>query len=246
MANPVRQFLLPVAALFQIAGSSLPQIYGWGESIGDRSLALDTDIVPAGWAFSIWGIIFLWSVIFAFYAASRSEDRAALADKITWPAIGAFSMNGVWGLYTPFFGLTILSEIIILLALFCALLAALASGRFPEKTTLEGFLIAAPLGLVAGWLTAASFVGGSSVLLGQGVEMTNVIMVSILGGATVFASLVFLNRPSPTYAFAIFWALAAVISKNLDGGNQIIIYAAATAIVVLFLVTLSSLIRRNA
>ncbi|NNL88591.1 MAG: hypothetical protein HKP25_05925 [Marinicaulis sp.] len=234
-----------MAALFQIAGSSLPQVYGWGEPIGARSLALDTDIVPAGWAFSIWGIIFIWSLIFALYAASRSVDRAALADKITWPAIGAFSMNGVWGLYTPFFGLTILSEIIILLGLFCALFAALASSRFPAKTASERFLIAAPLGLVAGWLTAASFVGGSSVLLGQGVEMTNVVMVSILGAATVFAGFIILNRPSPTYAFAIFWALAAVISKNLDGGNQTIIYAAATAIAALVLVTLYSLKRRS-
>ena len=240
MNNLARRFLLPIAAMFQIAGSSLPQIFKWGEPIGARSLALDTALVPAGWAFSIWGIIFLWSVIYAIYAATRNEDRSSLAVKTAWPAICAFSMNGLWGLYTPFFGLTLISELIIVAGLFCAITAALIAGRFQDSSAVERILISAPLGLVAGWLTAASFVGGSSVLLGLGVEMTDVVMVAILVGATVFAGLVILRRPSLAYSIAIVWALAAVISKNHEGGNQIVLFAAGASMAAVFFVTVIS------
>ncbi len=241
MATSVRRFLLPIASLFQIAGSSLPPIFKWGEPIGERSLALDTALVPAGWAFSIWGIIFLWSVMFAFYAASRREDNAALADKVAVPAIAAFSLNGIWGLYTPFFGLTLISEVIIVLGLLFALTAALTASRFPGVSIVERLLISAPLGLLAGWVTAASFVGGSSVLLGMGVEITNFVMLAILVSATIFAGAVILNRPSMTYVIAVVWALVGVISKNLEGGNQLVLYAAGASIVAVGLITLYSL-----
>ncbi len=149
-------------------------------------------------------------------------------------------MNGLWGLYTPFFGLTLVSEFIILIGLCCALAAALIAGRSLDKTAADKLLIAAPLGLVAGWLTAASFVGASSVLLGLGIEMTTELMVSILVLAAVFSGLIILRRPSLTYDFAIFWALTAVVFKNLNDGNQIIIFAAGMAMAFVFLVALFS------
>lgn len=155
-------------------------------------------------------------------------------------------MNGVWGLYTPIMGLDLGSEIIILLGLSCAVAAALIAGRVYPKSIADQFFVAAPLGLLAGWLTAASFVGGSSVLLGFGIEITNVIMFSILAGATAFAILIIFMRPSVTYVVAIIWALAAIIFKNLDGGNQTIVFAAGIATVIILFVTLFLLKRRKA
>lgn len=227
-----------MAALFQVAGSSLPQVYGWGVSIGERSRALDTAIVPAGWAFSIWGIIFLWTIIFAVRAAMSSPERAALANKVAAPAAIAFLANGVWGIYTPLYGFNIGSQIIIVIGLAAALSAAIAAGRFIPRTVGDRLFVAAPLGLLAGWLTAASFVGGSSVLQGAGIEMTTILLLVILAAATIFALVILVSGVSPTYGAAIVWALSAVIDKNRDGGVEMIVYAAAAALVIVLLVTL--------
>lgn len=240
-----RRFVLPFAALFQIAGSAAPQVFGWGMSIGEQSRLLDTAIVPAGWAFSIWGPIFLWSIAFAMYAATRPVGKLSVANKVTWPAIGAFMMNGVWALYTPFLGLNLGSEFIIVIGLICALLAAVIAGRTSSKSLADRLLVAAPMGLLAGWLTAASFVGGSSVLLGLGVAMTDVLLLTILTSVSSFAVLIILLRPSITYSLSIIWALAAIIAKNSGDGNETIIYAAGGAIIVVSVVALISSIRRK-
>ena len=228
-----RQILLPFAAVFQVAGSSLPQIYDWGVNVGERSRALDTAIIPAGWAFSIWGLIFLWSLLFAGYAATRSGDKVALVDRVALPAALAFLANGVWGLYTPLFGLNIGSEIIIVIGLLSAVSAALIAGRHPMKSVAQNILVAAPLGLLAGWLTAASFVGGSSVLLGLGVDISNPVLLGFLTGATLVAAIIIWSGASLAYSAALLWALSAIIEKNLDDGNQIILVAAAIALVVI-------------
>jgi len=243
MTSISRQLLLPLAALFQIAGSSLPQIYGWGISVGERSNALDTAIIPAGWAFSIWGIIFLWCLIFAGFAATRTAENAKLAERVTLPAIGAFTANGIWGLYTPFFGLSLGSEVIIIIGLFSALMAALIAGPHAQKTSSERFLISAPLGLVAGWLTAASFVGASSVALGLGADVNTEILLAILGAATLFALIIISRGPSLTYSLALFWALWAIVDKNADGGVEIIRFAAMGAIGLILVATLLRLPR---
>ncbi len=230
-----RKVLLPLAAVFQIAGSSLPMIFGWGETVSERSNALSTAIVPAGWAFSIWGVIFLWSLIFAGFAATRSTDKAGLAEKVAWPAIGAYTANGVWGLYTPMFGLDIWSEVIIVTGLFCAVTAALIAGRASTKTKAEIFLISMPVALLAGWLSAAAFVGGSSVFLGLGVAMTLPVLLGILAAATIFASAVYFAGPSRIYLLPVIWGLSAIITKNLDGGEMMIVYGAGAAIAILVL-----------
>lgn len=245
MTDTVRKFLLPAASLFQIAGSALPQIFDWGVDIGARSRALDTAIVPAGWAFSIWGIIFLWSSIFAFYGAFQSRPSAIPVNKVAWPAIVAFTMNGVWGVYTPLFGLDIGGEIIIIAGLAAAVTAALIAGRFSPKTTANRYLVAAPLGLLAGWLTAASFVGGSSVLLGMGIDMSDVVLLSILTGTTIFAASITAMRPAGTYVAAVIWALSAIIYKNLNDGNETVVYAAGLASIVLVSVAAVSRLRSS-
>ena len=67
-ADGLRVLLLILAALAQIAASAAPRLLGWEDDISSRSQSLPTPIVPPGWAFSIWGLIFLGSLAFAIYA----------------------------------------------------------------------------------------------------------------------------------------------------------------------------------
>ncbi|MEM9879157.1 MAG: hypothetical protein AAF862_07745 [Pseudomonadota bacterium] len=232
-----RQILLPAAAIFQVAGAALPRIYEWGIDVGVRSKALDTAIVPAVWAFSIWGIIYLWCIAFSMYAATRPTARAELANTLTWPAIGVFTMNGIWALYTPMMGFDILSQVILITALVCGVFGAIKAGQYTPKSWPTRLLAGLPLGLLAGWLTAATFVGLSTVLRGAGLAITTPLLIGILSAGTLFAGLMITLRPPATYVLALLWALTAVVTKNLDAGNQAVLYTAAGAMLLIALTT---------
>ena len=66
-----------LTAALQILTPLLPQI-GIGEPIGSRSLAVRTLITPAGWAFSIWGALYLGATVFAVFQALPAQRQDAL------------------------------------------------------------------------------------------------------------------------------------------------------------------------
>jgi hypothetical protein len=94
-----------LTAALQILTPLLPQI-GIGEPIGSRSLAVRTLITPAGWAFSIWGALYLGATVFAVYQALPAQRQNALLHRLRWPAAGAFLGNALWAAYTQLYGLT--------------------------------------------------------------------------------------------------------------------------------------------
>jgi len=116
--NPAVVWAVIVAVIVQIAASSLPA-FGIGDPIGSQSDAVRTLITPAGWAFAIWGPLYAGSVVFAIYQALPAQRANALLSHIRLPAAGAFLANGLWALYTQFYGLAVFSVLIITFGLFC-------------------------------------------------------------------------------------------------------------------------------
>lgn len=237
-ADTRRQFLLLAASIFQIVGSSLPFIFDWGIDVGERSRALDTAIVPAGWAFSIWSVIFAWSIIFALYTLAPKISASPLARHVSYPITATFIANGVWSLYVPFNNIDWISLIIISTGLFFALTALFSAGKPSALTGPEKFIIRAPIALVAGWLTAATFVGTSSILILAGIKVDLPILLGLLGTATLLAAFVTRQVGGWIYLAPILWALIAIIDKNNNAGDQSILVAAVSAISVLILVRL--------
>lgn len=75
---------------------------------------------------------------------------------------------------------------------------------------------AVPLGLYAGWLTAASGVAVSAVLTGHGIlpaQVAAVLMLSIVVAVALFV----LTRADSDWSYtpALLWALAGVIAANI-------------------------------
>ena len=74
-ADPARIVVL-LCALAQIGAALLP-VMGIGTPVGERSDAVQTLITPAGWAFSIWGALYLGSLV--FLASPVYVGRGAIA-----------------------------------------------------------------------------------------------------------------------------------------------------------------------
>jgi len=107
-----------------------------------------------------------------------------------------------------------------------ALLALLRAGQS------DRWLHREPVGLYAGWLTAAASVSVGLVLAGHGLASETVAAWAGLGLALAIALGVQRARPdSLGYPAAVIWALAGVIAANLDPVNPGVVALAGAGIV---------------
>jgi hypothetical protein len=225
------------AVIWQIGSTFLPAL-GLGEQIGDRSDAIRTLVVPSGWAFAIWGPLFLGCAVFAIWQALPAQRNNALLDKIGWYAAGATAAQGAWATYTQFYNLTALSVIIIVFSLLCllAILRQLTTWRDPFSTG-ERWIAALTFSALAAWLTVASTVNIVAALKYHGVggaeEYPKLAGAIVLIAGIIGAEAAQRSRGNPWYAAVILWAMLAIYFKN---GQQVTEIALATGFSAVFVI----------
>lgn len=235
--RPLLQRLAVIlACVIQIGATFLPQL-GFGEPIGDRSDSIRTLITPSGWAFAIWGPLFLGSALFAVWQALPGQRDNALLDRIAWPAAIALAAQGVWATYTQFANLTVISAIIILTSLAGLLVCLRTLAQQPRLTSGERWFAALVLSALAAWLTAASIVNISATLVYNGIgggfayPLAAAIMVAI--GGVIAALAVVRSRGNPWYALVFCWALLAIYFRGGQEAQSIAIACIFSGVLVL-------------
>lgn len=191
---------------------------------------INPPVQPAGYAFAIWGVIYLYLIVSAAFGAierTQSSDwhdarvplNVSLLFGVPWLAIAPAS--------------AILATITIVIM---AIGAIMALGRAPLD---DRWLFQAPVGLYAGWLTAASFVSIATVCAGHGVAFDSVIWALIgIAGAFIVATYVLWRRPNALgYRFAVVWALVGIVVAN--GITTVVVTAAAILGIALLLLPLT-------
>jgi hypothetical protein len=165
----------------------------------------DPPIQPAGWAFSIWGVIYVWLLASAGFGLVR-RDTDARWDRTRWPLLLSVGVGASWlGVAAT---APVMATILIWVMLGGALLA-LRAAPVADRAWLS-----LPLGLYAGWLTAASCVALANVAAGYGLGDVVVLSWTGLALALVIAIGVTLKERVPTYPLAVGWALAGVVAAN--------------------------------
>ncbi len=205
----------------------------WSSGFGGFDPALfpipqeDPPIQPAPYAFSIWGVIYLWLLAhaaFGLFARAGDPDW----DRTRWPLIVSLAPGAAWISVAQMDALMATLLIWVMLAGAVVALMLAPSGK-------DRWLLIGPLGLYAGWLTAASAVSLGLVGAGYGVFAGSLAwawigLVIALGLALAVQNL----RPAaPEYGLAVAWALVAVAVANWGGYFGITAAAAAGALVML-------------
>lgn len=219
--RPIAQrWAVILAVVVQIGAGFLPR-FGIGEFIGTRSDAVRTLITPAGWAFAIWGPLFLLSIIYAVWQALPAQRSNALLARIAWPAAVALAAQGLWSTYTQLANLTVVSVLIILLSLAALLVVMRALVEETSLSRAERLLVAPAFSALTAWLTAASIVNVAASLKYHGIggsEPTPFLAAAmVVIGALIAALAAIRLRGAPLYGLVFAYALVAI---NAAGGQR--------------------------
>src|SRR5918997_267193 len=159
-----RQAANVVGAVFQVA---VPVVTG--PAVGRVSGENPTLVVPGDYAFVIWTPIFVLAFIYAVSQALASNRENPLLRRIGWFSALAYFSNGIWEIVFP------AREFVLSQVVFVGIIAgAVAAFVLVQRGAGSGgrfdrWLVAPAFGLLAGWVTAAFFVGFVTVLVAMGV-----------------------------------------------------------------------------
>lgn len=175
-------------------------------------------VQPAGFAFAIWGVIYLWLVVHGGYGLLARAENAEW-DRPRWPLTGAMALGAGW------LFVAVANPAAATLMIFAMLALALwALARAPARDPLRDVWLArVPLGLFAGWLTAASFVSAGLVAGGYGLIGSERAAALIAIALAIGFAAVVLARLSPGggYALAAGWGLFGIAVANLGRNTDI-------------------------
>lgn len=216
----IKALLVLVAALAFAASPLLVPGFGGYDPSKFPVPIEDPPVLPAAYAFSLWGVIYLWLIVMAGFGLwQRADDPVWETTRL--PMIVSLAIGTIWlpvALVSP-----IWATLLIWAMLGAALVAVL---RTPGR---DFWFLRAPVGLYAGWLTAASCVSLGTLLTGYGIAPLGpdgwAIAVFCLALAITVAML--RARPSLTYGAAVVWALVAVFVR--DGAGLVGLFALGAA-----------------
>jgi len=209
-----------IFALTQIAAGYVFTIFAVGRSLNSSAAAYPTPVIPAGYAFSIWGIIFLFSLAYAIYQLLPSQRENSLLRRLGWFTASAFFFNTVWELVAQLVTFNWPTLFIIVLILVSALAAFFRLPAYRKLERREKWLVFTPVSLLAGWVSAATFVNLSSVLnqlnfnnFGFSLAGFSLLIIAL---ACLFAAFIlYKSGGNVLYGLTVIWALVAILVANL-------------------------------
>ncbi len=228
------RWLILLAALFA-AGMGVEQRSG-GLGQSPAAFAADSDrlLRVAGYAFAIWGPLYLGVIAHALWRLRPRGRPTALEARFAAPAVVAFTGVGLWIVAAALDAelLTIVLIVGAATALVWPLLAHADLVRAAPLRSTERWLTVWPLAALAGWLTVASPVNLLTVAAGNDALPPGPAalwpLLAVIGVA-VLALAVTARVRTLAYGLPIAWGLAAVAVAEHARGAELLAAAAAGA-----------------
>lgn len=220
MSRPLALILFLATLAFAVVPFITPPFTGYQPGQFPVEI-LRPAIQPAGYAFAIWSVIYLWLILHAGYGLWKRQDDPAWA-RVRPALTVALVLGTVWLAIAG--ASPVWATAVILVMAASAILAFLQAPTEPDR-----WLLSAPTAIFAGWLTAASLVSIGILLAGYGYTGNAEAAYDMLGVVLILAPLVQSRRPRmPVYSLTVAWALAGVAVANWGTGTHV----AAAALVI--------------
>ncbi len=220
MKNPFLKILTLVSFGIMVGANylavSLPL---GGRSTGQISDNYSNLFAPAGYAFSIWGLIYTLLGIYVIYQLRQKDD--GLVIKVDRIFIVNALLNASW-IFAWHYDIIWLSVIIMagLLVTLIKIADILGASNITPK---ERWLVRLPFSVYFGWITVATIANITVFLVylgwdGFGVSQSVWTVAVLIIGALIGSLRVLRDRSIP-YGLVLIWAYGAILYKHLSANG---------------------------
>ncbi|MEA5593519.1 tryptophan-rich sensory protein [Rivularia sp. UHCC 0363] len=235
----LRQLVTLAAVIIAFVVNVLSNIFPLnGLTIGGISNTLFKNvlIIPANYAFAIWGLIYLGLFAFAIYQVLPSQRDNPNLRKTGYLLTIASVAQSIWVylFLSRLFVASVIAMLLILVPLIVMYLR-LGIGTTPASRA-EKWFIRYPTSIYLGWISVATIVNIASALyinnwngFGIPAETWTLIMVII---ATFVANIALLQRQDIAYSGVSVWALIAIAIKHWDNSTLKIVALSGTLLII--------------
>lgn len=214
-----------------------------GSDVGGTANQNETIIQPAGFAFSIWGLIYTLLFIWIIYLFFSKKDKSPITERLKfWPIVN-FLLNGVW--IFVFTQEWLFASVIVSAAMLYTLAEIYSSISETNHNWFDRF----PFAIYFAWVTLATIVNiftwaadNVDTILGMD-ELTWTIIVLIVAGLIGIAIAVFFR--DWVYPLVLIWPLIAIYAESGDvsTGLNITLLIVAIALVVIAIMVIIRKVR---
>ena len=207
-----------------------------GVETGAISDKYPTVITPAGYAFSIWSLIYLGCLAFSIYQILPAQIARFRALRRVY--IISCVANCAWLYFWSQDRVVLCLGIILILLVTIGFLSVKLQ---KTETSGEYWFAKFPFGLYFGWVTAATILNATIALVSLGVRVSDSTAILLGAGLLLVAAalgvIVRLKITNYFYPLAIAWALTAIAVKQ--SGKTLIVAAAAVGVIACLLAAIS-------
>lgn len=212
-----------------------------GNTMGSISAQYQTYFTPAGYAFSIWSLIYLGLLAFVIYQAGSLYKKVVndeVVHQVGWWFVISCIANVLW-ILAWLYEFTGLSVLIMALLLFALIRIIKRTNMEIEDAPLQKIaFVWWPFSLYSGWITVALIANTAAYLTkigwhGFGISEVSWTIIMILAAGVINITITW-TRNMREFALVGVWALVAIAVANW-GNVQIIVYTALIVAAILFL-----------
>lgn len=217
--DTLRQYVNVVVAIativFNVLAVSLPLN---GRDTAEISDSFKILFVPAGYVFSIWGLLYVSWIAFAIYQVRPSQRENPRLRRIGYLFALSGLANMAW-LVCWHYGYYALSVVVmlILLSSLIAIYLRLEIGLVPVHQA-ERWCVDIPFSLYLGWITVATIANVTDLLYyvgwsGWGLAPETWALI-MLAATVALSALMSLRRGDVAFSLVIIWALVGIALKQ--------------------------------
>lgn len=203
-------------------------------------------IQPAGYAFAIWGPIFLGMLIYSWFQTKDERVESPHLKSATQAGIlaGLASIAFVPISYTDIQWLGFINIIWHLTALIWLFVSLRKQILLEQNKNTHWYYL--PTQMYLGWICAATAVSAALTLAETGIDVnmdTQIIITVIVIAALVVVGIIMALNKGMTVPLVVIWALCGIIVEN--GDITMIKYACIAGTIILTVVTIPQIIKRK-
>lgn len=223
-----KKIILAAAAVLYAAMVAVNYLAGVGMindvGTGEVSEVYDSLFTPAGYAFSIWGLIYLLLgayTVYQFVAIRKNKEKEGLFLDLGKYFIATSILNIAW--IFAWHNFQIVLTVILMLGLLYCLVRIADRLRRENFSAKEKILVRLPFSIYFGWISVATIANVTILLVSLGWNRFGLseefwTIAILLVGAAIGIIRMFYDKNLP-YGLVFIWAYAAILARHVSSGG---------------------------